>query len=349
MGTITQRRRANGEIGYTAQIRVKQHGKLIFSEAATFDRKQLATEWMRRREAELDAKRARGEPIGRGATIGKLIDWYLEEAQKITPWGRSKQADLLRLRKAAIAEKDSTRLSVSDVISHITERRQIDGVGPSTALNDLVWLRQVFRSARASLGVHAQLQAIDDAKAELMTTRVVAKSRKRQRRVSADEEALLLKFFSERDARARIPMTEIVRFAILTARRQEEICRLKWADIDRERGVAWLDDVKHPRHKTGNRRCFRLLSDAMQIIERQPRSSDCVFPYESKSVGAAFTKACKVLGLENLHFHDLRHEATSRLFERGYSIQEVSQFTLHESWATLQRYTHLKPEDVPER
>lgn len=56
-----------------------------------------------------------------------------------------------------------------------------------------------------------------------------------------------------------------------------------------------------------------------------------------------------VQSITDLRFHDLRHEATSRLFERGYSIQEVAQFTLHESWATLNRYTHLKPEDVPER
>jgi hypothetical protein len=50
-----------------------------------------------------------------------------------------------------------------------------------------------------------------------------------------------------------------------------------------------------------------------------------------------------------LRFHDLLHEATSRLFERGYSIQKVQQFTLHESWAMLSRYTHLRPEDVPDR
>ena len=46
---------------------------------------------------------------------------------------------------------------------------------------------------------------------------------------------------------------------------------------------------------------------------------------------------------------DLRHEATSRLFERGYDIPEVAQFTLHESWTTLKRYTHLRPEQVEER
>lgn len=55
------------------------------------------------------------------------------------------------------------------------------------------------------------------------------------------------------------------------------------------------------------------------------------------------------LGVDDLHFHDLRHEATSRLFGRGYPIQELAQFSLHESWTTLKRYTHLKPEDVPVR
>ncbi len=64
----------------------------------------------------------------------------------------------------------------------------------------------------------------------------------------------------------------------------------------------------------------------MEIIKRQPRAEgqEFVFPYNPRSVGAAFTRACKVLEIADLHFHDLRHEATSRLFERGYSIQEVA-------------------------
>jgi len=53
-----------------------------------------------------------------------------------------------------------------------------------------------------------------------------------------------------------------------------------------------------------------------------------------------------VLDIKDLHFHDLRHEATSRLFEAGYSIDQVQRFTLHDSWKTLSRYTHLKPEDI---
>ena len=163
-----------------------------------------------------------------------------------------------------------------------------------------------------------------------------------------------------RDVRAEIPMADIIRFALLTARRQEEITRLKWADLDREKGIAWLDDVKHPRKKIGNRRAFRLLSEAWEIIDRQPKimvegpdekqtPDPRVFPYNPKSIGANFTRACQIRGLHDLHFHDLRHEATSRLFERGYDIPQVAQFTLHESWTTLKRYTHLRPEHVPER
>lgn len=348
MGTIVSRRRKDGSLGYTAQIRVKRDGKLVHSEAATFDRRQLATEWLRRREAELDVQRARGEPLGRAPTLGELLEWYGREVKELTPWGRSKEADLRRLRGYDISKVVSTRLTQRDFIAHVETRRR-DGAGPATAGNDLIWLRQVLRSARASLGLPLDLQALDDAAHELRTRRVIAKAKQRDRRLTEKEEKDLLGHFASRDVRADIPMLDIMRFALLTARRQEEITRLRWADLDRDKGIAWLDDVKHPRRKTGNRRAFRLLTEAWEIIDRQPRTTDLAFPYNPKSVGAAFTRACQLLGIEDLHFHDLRHEATSRLFEKGYSIQEVAQFTLHESWTTLRRYTHLRPEDVPER
>lgn len=107
--------------------------------------------------------------------------------------------------------------------------------------------------------------------------------------------------------------------------------------------------MKHPKKKKGNHKHFRVLSEAWVIIEAQPKTDAQIFPYNPKSIGSMFTQAVKFLGIEDLHFHDLRHEATSRLFEKGYSITEVAQFTLHESWATLKRYTHLKPQDVKER
>ncbi|WP_363800580.1 site-specific integrase [Lysobacter firmicutimachus] len=350
MGTIVSRRRKDGSLGYTAQIRIHRQGKCIHSESETFDRRQLATEWMRRREAELDQQRARGEPVGKGATLAELLKWYGKDIKELTPWGRTKEADLKRLAGYEIAKKNVLRLTTADYIAHVEARRR-DGAGPATANNDLIWLRQVLRSARASLSLPIDLQLLEDAAHELRQRRVTGKPKDRQRRVTVAEEKTLLDHFAVRDVRAEIPMADIIRFALLTARRQEEITRLKWVDLDRDKGIAWLDDVKHPRKKVGNRRAFRLLSEAWAIIERQPRHEKeaRVFAYNSKSIGANFTRACRLRGLRDLHFHDLRHEATSRLFERGYDIPEVAQFTLHESWTTLKRYTHLRPEQVEER
>lgn len=353
MGTITARKRADGTTSYTAQIRIKRDGKVIHSEAQTFSRKVLAEEWKRRRESELEAVRASGKPLVKGVTLETLITDYVSAAKNVTEWGRSKTADINRLKGTALAAKDATKLTAQDFMEYARLRRSVDGAGPSTVLNDLIWLRQVLMQAAIGRDLPGPLMALDRAREELLRVRVVAKSRQRSRRLSADEESRLLAHFKSRDARSKIPMVEIMLFALATSRRQAEICSLRWVDVDMDKAVAWLDDVKHPRQKKGNRRKFRMPVEAVAIIKRQPKGAGKdagrVFPFNSKSVSAAFTRACRLLEIEDLDFHDLRHEATSRLFERGYSIQEVAQFTLHESWTTLKRYTHLQPEDVPER
>lgn len=353
MGTITARRRSDGTTGYTAQIRLKRDGKVVHTEAETFSSKALAKEWMTRREAALDAQRARGEPVGKRMTLGDMVAWYEGREREGEPWGRTKKADLARLKVGSLKDKRADTLSRGDFIAYIDGRRKA-GAGPATAGNDLIWLRQVFRAASVVLHAPVPLQALDDAAEYLRRERTIAKPMRRDRRLTADEETALLTHLDDR--RGDIPMGTIVRFALLTARRQEEITRLRWDDLDRKRGIALLRDVKHPTKKIGNHKPFRMLTPAWEIVESQPRGKlhdgtlePRVFPYDPKSIGAAFTRAVRFLELGDLHFHDLRHEATSRLFEKGYSIQEVAQFTLHESWATLKRYTHLKPEDVPEK
>ncbi|HVQ70744.1 MAG TPA: tyrosine-type recombinase/integrase [Bradyrhizobium sp.] len=63
-------------------------------------------------------------------------------------------------------------------------------------------------------------------------------------------------------------------------------------------------------------------------------------------VGAAFHRSCNDIDVDDLCFHDLRHEGTSRLFEAGFSIQQVAMVTGHKDWRMLRRYTNLKPEDL---
>jgi integrase len=73
-----------------------------------------------------------------------------------------------------------------------------------------------------------------------------------------------------------------------------------------------------------------------------PKSSPLVFPYQSDTISAAFTRACKFLTIDDLRFHDLRHEGVIRLFEIGETIPQVAAVSGHRSWSSLQRYTHIK-------
>ena len=71
-----------------------------------------------------------------------------------------------------------------------------------------------------------------------------------------------------------------------------------------------------------------------------------LYSYTSSGLTVAFAKLRRRVGLENLHFHDLRHEATSRLFEKGLNPVEVATITGHKDTRMLMRYTHLRAEDL---
>jgi integrase len=114
-----------------------------------------------------------------------------------------------------------------------------------------------------------------------------------------------------------------------------------------------IRDRKDPRQKDGNDQKIPLLDvngyDAWELIEEQrpfSKRSDRVFPYDGRSIGTAFRRACRVLNIEDLHFHDLRHEGASRLFEAGFPIEKVALVTGHKDWKQLKRYTNLRPEDL---
>lgn len=73
-----------------------------------------------------------------------------------------------------------------------------------------------------------------------------------------------------------------------------------------------------------------------------PRKDARIFPYSTDAISAAFTRVCHMLGIEDLRFHDLRHEGVSRLFEMGLNIPHVAAVSGHRSWQSLKRYTHMR-------
>jgi integrase len=347
MATIKARRQANGSIRYTAIVRKRVGKTIVHREAKTFMHRSAAVSWARHREVALENHAVPGRQEREPVTLAELIRWYIATFETISRWQRSKQTHLEFLERHSIGKANALTLTSAILIEHV-RRRRADGAGPATVINDLVWIGVVLRAAKNVKELPVRPEITQEASSACRELRLTSKPRRRVRRPTSDELTRLREYFVGRDRRAQIPMQAIVDFAIASARREAEICRLEWRDNDATARTGLVRDAKHPTSRDGNHRRFKFTPEAWAIVENQPRTSACIFPYDPKSVGTAFTRACHVLGIEDLRFHDLRHEATSQLFERGYQIHEVAQFTLHESWNELKRYTNLKPECVRE-
>jgi integrase len=345
MPTIKARKQANGSTRYTAVVRLRRGTTVLHQECRTFTHRSAAMSWARHREVALEDPHALPEIQRGSATLAELIRWYIDTFETVSRWQRSKQTHLEFLERHALGKTDAVTLTSAQLIQHVQARRA-KGAGPATVINDLIWIGVVLRAAKSVRELPVRPEIVQQARMACSELRLIGKPRKRTRRPTAEELTRLRDHFRQRDRRARIPMQAIVDFAIASARRESEICRLEWRDNDTTTRTGLVRDAKHPTSKAGNHRRFKYTPEGWALVEAQPRGGEYIFPYDPKSVGTAFTRACDLLGIQDLRFHDLRHEATSRLFERGYQIHEVAQFTLHESWNELKRYTNLKPENL---
>jgi integrase len=146
----------------------------------------------------------------------------------------------------------------------------------------------------------------------------------------------------------------VIWYAIYTCRRQDELCNLLITDYD-EANQQWkLRDIKHPDGSEGNNKFGHLEPLAIDMIpeflkpdvrERMAlmdHDQRMLIPVQAQSVSSTFTRACQICGIEDLTFHDLRHEGATRLAENGFTIPQIQMVTLHESWNTLKRYVNMK-------
>ena len=321
----------------------------------TFPTKTSAKIWADRIERELAEQEARGASELDDATVGALVDWYRDYVGKLKRISLTQKGNLTRV-KEGLGAKLANRLTAADVIEHVRRRRQgehvnsagmrVPACGGATMSVELGYLSEMLKVAKSMGKLTLPHDPVAEARPALRLVKLVSKSLKRTRRPTRDELDRLRAHFHAQAWRMKIPMADIVDFAVGTAKRQEEITRLLWEDLDQSTRTALLRDAKHPRSKEGNHKRFPLLGAMWPLVERQPRVAPRIFPYKADSIGVAFRRACVALKIEDLHFHDLRHEATSRLFEQGYSIEQVAAVTLHESWQELKRYTQLRPESL---
>lgn len=337
MGTIVQRARKDGSVGYTAQIRIKRGGRVAFTEARTFDSADKARRWMVKREAEMLKPGALDAVKRSGQTLSDLIDAYVKTFAKDI--GRTKAQVLEAVKGYSIGEMVAEEITSAEIVAFA--RTLGHGRQPQTVLNYLSHLSSVFSVARAAWGVQIDRNVMRDAMEAAKHFGLTQKSLKRERRPTIEElDRLMAHFGGVAARRSSMPMQKVVLFAIYSARRQEEITRIRWDDL--EPGRVLVRDMKHPGDKRGNDQWCLLVPEAEAVALSMPRVAPEIFPFTTDAISAAFTRACKVLEIQNLRFHDLRHEAASRLFEMGWTIPRVAEVTGHRTWQSLQRYSHLR-------
>lgn len=342
MGTIIERPRKDGSTAYLAQVRARRNNRVAHTESKTFHRKGDAEAWVKRREGEFAAA---GDDLRalkqRKRTLSDAIEFYVRESEKEI--GRTKAQVLQAIRRYDIAGLPCAEVTSSEIVA-FAKLLAKEGRGPATVQNYLSHLSAVFAIAKPAWGFPLNEKEAKDAYKVCNHLGIIDKSRRRDRRPSIEEMDRLMESFERRSAARQgvVPMGLVCAFALFSTRRLNEIVSLRWEDAALETGRALIRDMKHPGDKIGNDVWCELPAPALALLKATPRTGDRPFPYSTEAVSAAFTRACKALEIKDLHFHDLRHEGVSRLFEMGFTIPQASAVSGHRSWNSLQRYTHIR-------
>ena len=341
MGSIVERKRKDGSVSYRAQIVIKSKGRIVHQESSTFDRSTTAKAWMKRREKELQSPGALDAARRKTGIVGDVIGDYLKATGDDI--GRTKKQVLQKIRNEfLISEIPCDELRPRDITDFA--RSLSKGRSPATVQNYLSHLNAVLSIARTAWDYDMDRDVAQDGITAARHLKLAGKSNSRSRRPTLDELDRILTFFVEahrRDKRS-LPMHAVVTFAVFSSRRQDEITRITWEDFHEGDMTQLVRDMKHPGQKKGNDVLCETPPEALRAMRLQPHRTGNVFPYNSDTISRRFTDACKFLEIDDLRFHDLRHEAVSRLFQMGRTIPQAAAVSGHRSWQSLQRYTHLR-------
>ena len=349
--SIEKRVLANGELRFKAVIIAKNKGVIIHRESKTFKKKELARTWGKKQTQALEEF---GINRHKTCSLGALLDNFMNDRHLWDNTGRTKQYVIKMLRDCDIANIMSDQLRTSDLITHCSNRLKA-GAKPQTIYHDVAYLRSVMKKSMPVFNIKTNFEIFEEAVPVLIDMKLVGKSDKRTRRPTTIEieklkEGLLARQNVRANGNVRIPFIDILDFSILTCMRIGEVCALRWDDLNEAHKTIIVRDRKDPRKKEGNHMIAPLLAGSFDIVMRQEKTNALIFPYNSRSVTAGFQRVRNSLGIEDLRYHDLRREGASRLFEKGYTIEEVAQVTGHRNLNILwQVYTQLFPHKLHDK
>lgn len=308
-------------------------------QSKVFSTRVLAEKWQRQIEGDIELGRS-GIYVPSSLRLSQLIQRYSDEIGSVKPFGKNK-ASVLQLISADLGGEKVGDLTAERIVHYITHQRRIEGV---TANIDLTYLKGVLKVARALWRINVSPGVVDEAREMLRYMGVSYRGAERDRRPSSSEIEMLRQWFRK----GKTLHTDHIDFILASCfRPPSEVVRLKWDLLNHADRTIWIEDRKDPRRKLGNNQLVPLLGESYEIVARQPKTGEFIFPVNGDSWSSLFPRACKALGIHDLRLYDLRHEAISRLVESGkYSIPEMMLVTGHKDPKQLMRYTQLRAKDL---
>ena len=328
MATFVQRPGPNGKRVWQALVRRRGYPQ----QTRTFDSKGKAEVWA----AGIESEMGRGVFVSRaeaeGTTLAEALVRYAVEVSNKKKSGPREAYTIRVWQESVLGPRALASIRGKD-IAQAVRNFEARGLAPNTIRIHLALLSHLFNTARTAWGMESLTNPVDLVKGQRPKL-----PGGRTRRLVADELPRLL-------AAAHTYGGEIgplITWAIETAMRRGEIAAMRWDHLDRRARVLLI-----PETKTGTPRRVPLSTAALGVLDQLPRRIDGrVWAMRPDSISQAFERVCKAAGVEGLTFHDLRHEATSRLFEKGLGLMEVAAITGHKTLQMLKRYTHLRAEDL---
>ena len=339
---------------YQYEVRIRRKGADTICK--TFNNRADAEKWALLTEAEL----ARGTYLPRRdaeqTTIEKLAERFEKEFAphhyRGSSWKHRLQHIVDRMGKLSIAtvtpqavtKYRDTRLSDPDP-RYKRDLSTAPRVSGATVKAELDLLSKMLGVAQKEFGINLPNGN------PVLGVRKPANPVGRERRLTVDEEKRLLEECGKSGNTNLLP---VVRLGLATAMRQGEILAMQWENVDTGRRFAVLP-VAPGASKGGEARAVPLSAEALAVLAELRKGTVVdirgrIFTCDRMTLHKAFVRACERAKIENFHFHDLRHEALSRLAERGdFSVLEIAAVSGHKTLQTLKRYTHLQAEKLAEK
>ena len=263
-------------------------------------------------------------------TLADALDRYAAEVSSSKKTANREIYTIRWWQTSALGPRSLASIRGKDIMA-VLAAKEAEGAAPHTIHLYLALLSHLFTVARRAWGMEGLSNPTEFVRKPKLP-------QGRDRRLIDDEQIRLLNAAQTYGGE----IGAIITWAIETAMRRGEIAAMRWDHLDRKARVLLI-----PETKTGTPRRVPLSTAALGVLDSLPRRmGGRVWGMRPDSISQAFERVCGAAGIEGLTFHDLRHEATSRLFEKGLNPMQVAAITGHKTLQMLKRYTHLRAEDL---